>query len=40
MGCHGLRPAFTSAIAVPIRADTSLMLPGTIIVLFFCASCA
>jgi len=25
---------------VPISADTSVMLPGTIIVLFFCASCA
>ena len=26
------------AIAVAIRPDTSLMLPGTIMVLFFCAS--
>jgi hypothetical protein len=32
--------AFSSAMAVPISAETSLMLPGTIIVLFFCASCA
>ena len=28
------------AIAVPISAETSVMLPGTIIVLFFCASWA
>ena len=32
--------AFISVIAVPISAETSLMLPGTIIVLFFCASSA
>ena len=31
--------AFINAIAVPISADTSVMLPGTIIVLFFCARC-
>jgi hypothetical protein len=36
----GAAGAFISAIAVPISADTSVMLPGTIIVLFFCASCA
>jgi hypothetical protein len=29
-----------NAIAVPMSAETSLMLPGTIIVLFFCARCA
>ena len=32
--------ALSSAMAVPINAETSVMLPGTIIVLFFCASCA
>lgn len=32
--------ALSSAMAVPISAETSVMLPGTIIVLFFCASCA
>ena len=31
---------FIIAIAVPMSAETSVMLPGTIIVLFFCASCA
>jgi len=30
--------ALINAIAVAINADTSVMLPGTIIVLFFCAS--
>ena len=29
-----------SVMAEPISADTSVMLPGTIIVLFFCASWA
>ena len=38
-GAQGVR-AFISVMAVPMRADTSVMLPGTIIVLFFCASCA
>ena len=32
--------AFINAIAVPISAETSVMLPGTIIVLFFWASWA
>ena len=37
---EGTPGAFINAIAVPISAETSVMLPGTIIVLFFCASCA
>jgi len=32
--------AFSKAMAVPIRPDTSLILPGTIMVLFFWASWA
>ena len=38
-GYQGVLPLI-SVIAVPISAATSVMLPGTIIVLFFCASCA
>ena len=34
----GAWPLLMIAIAVAISPDTSLMLPGTIMVLFFCAS--
>ncbi len=33
------RPCLNTAMALAISAETSVMLPGTIIVLFFCASC-
>jgi hypothetical protein len=38
-GQPALAERFITAMALATRADTSLMLPGTIIVLFFCASC-